>query len=99
MRCPSVMPSVFNVGNSIGIRADRHVACMCGPSVLPSVYMQMDTCQACVRQPVGSRVGNVVDNPSVIVEKSRNFFATLCEIPTGYILSVLESEKPSASLR
>jgi hypothetical protein len=33
------------------------------------------------------------------VAKSRNFFATLCEIPTGYIPSVLESEKPSVSHR
>jgi hypothetical protein len=56
-----------------------------------------------MRQPVGdfvgSRVGKAVDNPSVSVAKSRNFFATLCEIPTGYISSVLESEKPSVLRR
>jgi hypothetical protein len=102
MRGPSVMPSVFNVSNSIGIHADGHVACMRGPSVmlsvLPSVYVQTDTCQACVRQPIGSRVGNAVSNPSVIVAKSRNFFATLCEIPMGYIPSIVESEKPSATV-
>jgi hypothetical protein len=28
MRSPSVMPLVLNVGNSVGIRADRHVSCM-----------------------------------------------------------------------
>jgi len=37
MRGPSVMPSVFNVGNSVGIRTDGHVACMRCPSVMPSV--------------------------------------------------------------
>jgi hypothetical protein len=69
------------------------------PSVIPSVYVQTDTCQACVRHAVGnsvgSRVGKSVGKPSVSVAKSRNFFATLCEIPTGYMPSVLESEKPS----
>jgi hypothetical protein len=52
-----------------------------------------------LRQPIGDsvgiRVGKAVGNPSVIVAKSRNFFATLCEIPTGYIPSVLESKTPS----
>jgi len=66
---------------------------------MPSVFVQMDTCQTCMRQPVGDsigiRVGNAVRNPSVNVAKSRNFFATLCEIPTGYIPLVLESETPS----
>jgi hypothetical protein len=56
-----------------------------------------------VRQPVGdsvsSRVGKAVGNSSVSVAKSRNFFAILCEIPTGYIPSVLESEKPSVIRR
>jgi len=33
-------------------------------------------------------VGNVVGISSVIVAQSRNFFATLCEIPTGYGPSV-----------
>jgi len=107
MRGPSVMPSVLTVGNSVGISADRQVACMRGPSVLPSVipsvYVQTDTCQACVRHAVGnsvgSRVGKSVGNPSVSVAKSRNFFATLCEIPTGYMPSVLESEKPSVIRR
>jgi len=64
---------------------------------MQSVFVQTDTCQTCVRQPVGDsvgiRVGNVVDNPSVNVEKSRNFFTTLCEIPTGYMPSVYPSVK------
>ena len=101
MRGPSVMSSVLTVRNSIGMRADGHVACMRGPSVMSSVYVQTDTCQACVRQPVGdsvgSGVGKTVGNPSMSMAKSRIFFATLCEIPTGYIPSVLESEKPSVS--
>jgi hypothetical protein len=70
---------------------------------MQSVFMQTDTCQTCVRQPVddsvGIRVENAVGNPSMNVAKSRNFFATLCEIPTGYILLVLESETPSAIRR
>jgi hypothetical protein len=37
MRGLSVMLSVLTVGNSVGMRADRHVACMRGPSVMPSV--------------------------------------------------------------
>jgi len=101
MRDPSVMSSVYYVGNVVGIRADRHVSDMHGPSVmlsvLPSVIVQTDTCQTCVRQPVGDSVGisvgNAVGNPSVNVAKSRNFFATLCEIPTGYIPSVYPSVK------
>ena len=40
---------------------------------------------------VGIGVGNAVEKPSVNVAKSRNFFATLCEIPTGYIPSVYTS--------
>jgi len=90
------------VGNSVGMSADKHVACMRGPSVIPSVYVQTDTCQACVRQTVGNSVGSHIEisigNPSVSVAKSRNFFATLCEIPTGYMPSVLESEKPSVNV-
>jgi len=39
-------------------------------------------------------VSNAVGIPSMIVAQSRNFFATLCEIPTGYFLSV----KPSVSV-
>jgi hypothetical protein len=70
---------------------------------MQSVFVQTDTCQTCVRQPVGDsvgiRVGNAVGNPSVNVAKSRNFFATLCEIPTGYISSILESETPSTIRR
>jgi hypothetical protein len=64
---------------------------------MQSVFVQTDTCQTCVRQPVsdsvGIRVRNAVGNPSVNVAKSRNFFATLCEIPTGYMLSVYPSVK------
>jgi hypothetical protein len=93
MRDPSVMPSVYYVRNAVGIRADGHVSDMRGPSVMPSVIVQTDTCQTCVRQPVGIGVGNSVGNPSVNVAKSRNFFATLCEIPTGYIPSVYPSVK------
>ena len=95
MRDPSVMPSAYYVGNVVGIRADGHVSDMRGPSVMPSVIVQTDMCQTCVRQPVGDSVGisveKAVGNPSVNVAKSRNFFATLCEIPTGYIPSVYPS--------
>jgi hypothetical protein len=70
---------------------------------MPLVFVQTDTCQRCVRQPIGDsvgiRVGNAVGNPSVNVAKSRNFFATLCETPTGYIPLVLELETPSAIRR
>jgi hypothetical protein len=62
------------------------------PSEMSSVFVQTDTCQTCVRQPVGDSigmsVGKSVGNPLVNVAKSRNFFATLCEIPMGYISSV-----------
>jgi len=61
-----------------------------------SVFMQTDTCQRCVRQPVGDSVGIRVGNLSVNVAKARNFFASLCEILTGYIPSVLESKTPLA---
>ena len=71
MRGPSVMPSVCDVGNAVGNRADGHVS-----------YMRAD-----------NPVGNAVGNPSVNVAKSCNFFATLCEIPTGYIPSVYPSVK------
>jgi NOL1/NOP2/fmu family ribosome biogenesis protein len=56
MHGPSVMPSVLTVGNSVEISADRQVACMRGPSV----YVQTDTCQACVRHAVGNSVGRRV---------------------------------------
>jgi hypothetical protein len=73
MHDPSVMLSILNVENAVGDSADG-------------------TCQTCVRQPVGDSVGisvgKSVGNPSVNMAKSRNFFATLCEIPMGYILSV-----------
>ena len=55
-------PSVCDVGNAVGNRADEHVSDM--------------------------RAANSVGDPSVNVAKSRNFFATLCEIPTGYSPSV-----------
>jgi hypothetical protein len=79
MRGLSVMPSVCDVGNAVGNRADGHVS-----------DMRADN-------PVGDSVcigdENAVGNPSVNVAKSRNFFATLCEIPTGYIPSVYPSVK------
>jgi len=34
MRGPSVMPSVYYLGNAVGISADGHVSDMHGPSVL-----------------------------------------------------------------
>jgi hypothetical protein len=49
MRYPSVMPSVYYIGNAVGIRADGHVSDMCGPSVMPSVFN------------VGNAVGNSAD--------------------------------------
>ena len=76
---PSVMPSVCAVGNSVGNRADEHVS-----------DMRADN-------PVGDSVGISVENSvgktSVNVAKSRNCFATLCEILTGYIPSVYPSVK------
>jgi len=80
MRGPLVMPSVYYVRNAVGISADGHVSDMRGPSIMPSVLN--------VGNAVGISVGISVGNPSVNVAKSRNFFATLCEIPTGYIPSV-----------
>jgi hypothetical protein len=97
MRDPLVMLSVYYVGKAVGICVDGHVSNMHGPSVMPSVIVQTDTCQRCVRQPVGDSVGisvgNAVGNPSVNVAKSCNFFATLCEIPTGYIPLIYPSVK------
>jgi hypothetical protein len=100
MREPSVISSVYSVENAVGIRADGHVADMRDPSV----FVQTDTCQTCVRQPVddsiGIKVENTVGNPSEIRrwmwQNPVFFFATLCEIPTGYIPSVLELETSSA---
>jgi hypothetical protein len=91
MRGPSVMPSVYYVRNVVGISADGHMSDMRGPSVMPSVYY--------VGNAVGISVGISVGNPSVNVVKSRNFFATLCEIPTGYIPSVNPSVKRWKSRR
>ena len=42
---------------------------------------------------VGIGVGKAVGKTSVNVAKSRNFLATLCEIPTGYSPSVYPSVK------
>jgi hypothetical protein len=77
MRGPSVMPSVCDVGNAVGNRADGHVS-----------DMRADNS---VGDAVGIGIGNSVGNPSVNVAKSRNFFSTLCEIPTGYSPSVYPS--------
>ena len=73
MRWPSVMPSVYDVGNC----ADGHVS-----------DIRADNS---VGDAVSIGVGNAVGKPSVNVAKSRNFFATLCEIPTGYRPSVYPS--------
>jgi hypothetical protein len=73
------------------------------PLVTPLVFVQTDTCQTCVRFrmcvnpsviPSVLDVCNAIGIPSVIVAQSCNFFITLCEIPTGYGLSV----KPSVSV-
>ena len=101
MRDPSVMSLVYYVRISIGIRADGHVSDMHGPLVMSSVFnvgnAVSNSADGHVRQPVGDSVGisvgKAVGNPSVNVAKSRNFFATLCEIPTGYIPSVYPSVK------
>jgi hypothetical protein len=68
-----------SVDNVVGNRADGHVSDMRADNP--------------VSDSVGISVGNAVGNPSVNVAKSRNFFATLCEIPTGYIPSVYPSVK------
>ena len=62
-----------------------HVSDMRGPSVMPSVNSVGDA--------VGISVGKSVGKTSVNVAKSRNCFATLCEIPTGYSPSVYPSVK------
>ena len=49
MRGPSVMPSVYYVGNAVGISADGHVSDMRGPSVMLSVLN------------VGNVIGNSAD--------------------------------------
>ena len=67
------------VGNAIGNRADGHVSDMRADNP--------------VGDSVGISVGKSVGKTSVNVAKSRNFFATLCEIPTGYIPSVYPSVK------
>jgi hypothetical protein len=99
------MPSVYYVGNAVGISADGHVSDMRGPSVMLSVLNVgnvvgdsadghvSDMRATTLGDSVGISVGKSVSNPSVNVAKSRNFFATLCEIPTGYILSVYPSVK------
>ena len=79
MRDPSVMSLVFYVGNAVGKGADGHVSDMRAANSVGDV--------------VGIGVGKAVGNPSVNVAKSRNFFATLCEIPTGYSPSVYTSVK------
>ena len=72
-------PSVCDVGNVVGNCADGHVS-----------DMRADNS---VGDAVGIGVGNAVGKPSVNVAKSCNFFATLCEIPTGYSPSVYPSVK------
>ena len=79
-----------------------HVSDMRWPSVIPSVCSvgtvvgnRADGHVSDMRadNSVGDAVGIDVGNPSVNVAKSRNFFASLCEIPTGYIPSVYPSVK------
>jgi len=73
------MPSAWDVGNVVGDGADGHVSDM--------------RAEKPVGDAVGIRVGKSVGKTSVNVAKSRNFFATLCEIPTGYSPSVYLSVK------
>ena len=91
---PSEMPSVMV--------QTGHVSDMRGSSVMPLVCdvgnvvgNRADRHVSDMRadNSVGIGVGNAVRNPSVNVAKSRNFFATLCEIPTGYSPSVYTSVK------
>ena len=87
---PSEMPSVMV--------QTGHVSDMRGPSVMPSVCdvgNRVDGHVSDMRadNSVGDAVGIGIGNPSVNVAKSRNFFATLCEIPTGYSPSVYTSVK------
>ena len=64
------------------------------PSEIPSVMVQTGhVSDMRADNSVGDAVGIGVGKPSVNVAKSRNFFATLCEIPTGYIPSVYPSVK------
>ena len=71
------MPSVCDVGDAVGDVQTGHVSDMRADNSVGDV--------------VGIGVGKAVGKPSVNVAKSRNFFATLCEIPTGYIPSVYPS--------
>ena len=75
---------------------------MRGPSVMPSVCDVGNVVVNCadghvsdMRADNPSVIPSVLasENPSVNVAKSRNFFATLCEIPTGYSPSVYPSVK------
>ena len=72
-------PSVILSVCDVGNRADGHVSDMRADNSIGDA--------------VGIGVGNSVGNLSVNVAKSRNFFATLCEIPTGYSPSVYTSVK------
>jgi len=74
---PSVIPSVLDVCNAIGI-----------PSVIvaQSCNFFITLCEI----PTGYGLSV---KPSVSVAQSCKFFSTLCEIPTGYVLSVKPSVK------
>jgi len=74
---PSVIPSVFDVGNAVGI-----------PSV---IVAQSHNFFAILYEITTGYVSSV--KPSVSVAQSHKFFSTLCEIPTGYIPSVYPSVK------
>jgi len=98
MREPSVMPSVFYVGTFVGNSADGHVSDMREPSVFyvetfvgNSADEHVSDMRATIRR--WFRRYETSGKPSVNVAKSRKFFATLCEILTGYIPSVYPSVK------
>ena len=61
------------------------------PSVMCRRTRVRHACGKPVGDTVGISVGKSVGKTSVNVAKSRNFFATLCEIPTGYSPSVYPS--------
>jgi hypothetical protein len=69
---PLVIPSVLDVGNTIGI-----------PSVIVAQSYNFFATLCEILTCYGPSV-----KPSVSVARSCKFFSTLCEIPTGYVPSI-----------
>ena len=82
---PSEMPSVMvQTGHVSDMRWTSVISSVCDVGNRADGNVSDMRADNSVGDAVGIGVGNAVGNPSVNVAKSRNFFATLCEIPTGY---------------